>query len=338
MKRLIFLLLALPVLSFGQIGIGGNNTVGTFGNPGGGGGSGPYSPTSFTNNAVLIGGGTGAIQSTGITSSSGGSSFTGASSTDLTLNAGTGGNNCVNLVASGNKANTSNQCFAITGGNQGPSGTGCLELSFGSSQGFINAVARGSASYPLFLNSTGSFVIINSSTNNALNTLQVNGDIETASPSVTAASGTGITVNQTGVIRHVTYKVTLTFAAYSAAAKTADVTIATLPAKTKLIGIIEDVTTGFTGGGETVATFKVGTAAGGTTILLSNSCFTTATWGLADADAGTSFTRAAQVQGGYIPNWSGTQIINSRLTTTTNNTSGLTAGSVTYYIDTLVYP
>ncbi len=46
----------------------------------------------------------------------------------------------------------------------------------------------------------------------------------------------------------------------------------------------------------------------------------------------------AAIQGGYIPNWTGTQIINARLTTTTNNTSGLTAGSVTFYIVTDVFP
>lgn len=42
----------------------------------GGGGSGPYGPSSFTNNAVLIGGGTGNIQATGIFGTSTGNALT----------------------------------------------------------------------------------------------------------------------------------------------------------------------------------------------------------------------------------------------------------------------
>ncbi len=169
-------------------------------------------------------------------------------------------------------------------------------------------------------------------------TSTLTGDASLTAPSITSATGTGITVNQTGDVRHVVYKTTTTYAAYSNAAKTYDLTIATLPAKSKITAIYEDVTTGFTGGGETVATLKVGISAGSAEILAVNSCFTTHTWGLADADMGTALTRAAAIQGGYIPNWTGTQIINVRLTTTTNNTSGLTAGSVTFYIVTDVFP
>jgi len=90
MKKLLLLFL-LPLGALAQNptmpGVGlvfGSN------NPGGGGGSGPYSPSSFTANAVLLGNGTGAIQSSGITSTAGGSGFTAAASTDLTLNAGSG--------------------------------------------------------------------------------------------------------------------------------------------------------------------------------------------------------------------------------------------------------
>jgi len=69
--------------------------------PGSGGGSGPYSPTTFSSNAVLLGNGTGAIQASGITSTAGGSGLTAAASTDLTLNAGSGANNNVVLAPVG---------------------------------------------------------------------------------------------------------------------------------------------------------------------------------------------------------------------------------------------
>ena len=75
----------------------------------GGGGSGPYGPSSFTNNAVLIGGGTGNIQATSILSSNGGNaltalnSITSATGQDITV-AALDGNHNVNLVPSGTGA------------------------------------------------------------------------------------------------------------------------------------------------------------------------------------------------------------------------------------------
>src|SRR5581483_11049092 len=150
---------------------------------------------------------------------------------------------------------------------------------------------------------------------------------------VTAGSGTGVTVNQTALVTRTVYKVTTTFAAFSAAAKTADLTIATLPAKIRLCSIICDVTQTFSGGGETAATFTCGHAAGGATLLASFSCFTaTTTKGLADADLGSDINRANAVQGGYIGSWSSTTPVSVRLTTTTNNTSALTQGSATWYL------
>ena len=160
-----------------------------------------------------------------------------------------------------------------------------------------------------------------------------------AGPSITPGSGTGITLNSSGNLNRLIYKITVTNAALSAAAHTADVTIGTLPAKTRLVGIIADVTQTFSGGGETVATMTCGKSAGGNQYLVSFDVFTgVITRGLADGDLGTSINRASAVQGGDLPSFSGTTAIQCRLSTTTNNTSSLVQGSVTFYLQTELMP
>jgi len=58
------------------------------------------------------------------------------------------------------------------------------------------------------------------------------------------------------------------------------------------------------------------------------------TSGLADADMGTSMTRAAAIQGGYMPSWTGTTAIYATLVIVNDILSNLTAGSTTFYIET----
>jgi hypothetical protein len=157
-------------------------------------------------------------------------------------------------------------------------------------------------------------------------------------PSVTAAGGTGITVNNSGEVRIQTYKVTMTNAAFSAAATTADVVVATLPAKSKVKSVIAEVTAAFTGSAGTV-TLQLGKTTGGAEYIVAFDAKTaTVTKGLVDADLGTSINRANAVQGGDIPSWSATTNISARCTSGTGNTSTITAGSVTFYITTEIFP
>lgn len=159
------------------------------------------------------------------------------------------------------------------------------------------------------------------------------------SPAITKGSGTGVTLNNSGEVRKMTYKVTVTFAALAAAATTADKTIATLPAKTRVLAIYADTTTKYIGGAVATCTIAVGTAAGGAQLLAAHDVFTAAvTKGLADADMGTAMTRAAAIQGGHMPSFTATTIVNVRLTTTGANTNALTQGSTTYYIECEVLP
>jgi hypothetical protein len=151
---------------------------------------------------------------------------------------------------------------------------------------------------------------------------------------ITQSASTGTLTLESGSVTTQTYKVSVT-RGFSGAALTADVVIATLPAKTRLISIIADTITTWSGGGVTACAQTIGTTLGGTQLIASYDCFTAAiTRGLADADMGTSMTRAAAVQGGVIPSWSATTPIYLRITTTTANTNALTQGETIVYLIT----
>jgi hypothetical protein len=156
---------------------------------------------------------------------------------------------------------------------------------------------------------------------------------------ITAGSGTGLTVVSPGHIAQEVYSVTVTYAAFSSAGSlTADKTIATLPAKTKIVAMYADTTTPFAGTGVTDVDLSVGKSAGGVEYIALHNVFSGAvTKGLADADMGTELVSAARIQGGAIVNWASTTTVSARITTTTTHTDDLTAGSVTFYIVTERY-
>ena len=156
---------------------------------------------------------------------------------------------------------------------------------------------------------------------------------------ITAGSGTGITVNSTGNVNSQLYKVTTTYAAYSDSDTTKGIVICTLPAKTKILSVYADTTAKYTGGSTDAATIVVGiTSESAAEIIASHDVFSGATTvGLADADMGTAMTRAAAIQGGYLPSWTGTTAIYATLVIATDILSNLTTGSTTFYIETERY-
>ncbi len=157
-------------------------------------------------------------------------------------------------------------------------------------------------------------------------------------PAITPGSGTGITVVDSGSVRRQTYKVTVTYLAFAAAQLTQDSVIATFPAKTRITSIIADTTIKYIGGAVATCTLMVGKTAGGAEYIAVHDVFTAAvTKGLADADLGTSITRAAAIQGGDLPSWTGTTNVSVRLTSTVAFLNALTQGSTTYYITTEVF-
>ena len=169
-----------------------------------------------------------------------------------------------------------------------------------------------------------------------------------SSPAITAGSGTGVTVDVASEVRRVIYKVTVDYTQFDAAATTHDLTIATLPAKTRLVGVYADLTTPFVCAAVcTTATLSmtVGTSAGGNEILASFDLdAAAAVFGDADAELGASVNAAGRVQDAYIAAWAATQIITLRGTSGTGNwgdgagATNLNAGSVTFYLITEVMP
>jgi hypothetical protein len=163
----------------------------------------------------------------------------------------------------------------------------------------------------------------------------VSGGIGLKQRQITAGAGTGLTVSDAGSLNRQVYKVTVDYTGFSAAALTADHTIATLPAKTKIVGFYADTTTPFTGGTVSAASLIVGKTAGGVEYIATHDVLSAAIMrGLADADMGTELVAAALIQGGAVMNWTGTTTVIARLTTVTANTNALTAGSTTFYIVT----
>lgn len=171
--------------------------------------------------------------------------------------------------------------------------------------------------------------------------------LQLAVPSITAGSGTGITVADTGSVRRQVYKVTVDRTALIANATTQDVTLATLPAKTRVVGIYANVTTTFACTGTcTTATLSItaGKSAGGNEYLASfDADAATAVFGDADAECGTALTRAARIQDADLPNFAGTTTLSMRFTSGTGNigngaATNLSQGVVTFYILTEILP
>lgn len=84
--------------------------------------TGPYSPTSFTANTLLLGNGTGSIQSSGITSTAAGNGLLSAAASNLTLGTGTFGTALTFTSANGNATfagSVTSNAGQILGGNAG---------------------------------------------------------------------------------------------------------------------------------------------------------------------------------------------------------------------------
>jgi hypothetical protein len=166
--------------------------------------------------------------------------------------------------------------------------------------------------------------------------IQAAGDFSTIGAIGTAGSGTGFSTIKSGLLRSVVQKITVARTALTAAATTQDLTIWTIPAKTRLSRVIADVTAAFddAAGPISAVTMTCGKTAGGAEYLVSGSVFTTTTLGDATAEVGASLNTYF----GDLPSWSATTAVQCRFTSTGGNLSTLTTGSVTYYLEWIVYP
>jgi hypothetical protein len=153
----------------------------------------------------------------------------------------------------------------------------------------------------------------------------------------TAGSGTGISGALTYGNRSVVHTITVDSTALNVADTEANVTLWTLPAKTRITRVIADVTTEFTGGAISAVTLTVGRAAGDDEFLLIGNVFAAPiTLGNTQAELG-----AGVLGGGSFASditWGATQAVVAQFLSTTANLNALTAGSVTFYIECCTYP
>lgn len=153
----------------------------------------------------------------------------------------------------------------------------------------------------------------------------------------TAGSGTGIVVNGTALEQTVLHKVTIDFTAVQAAALTADVVLWTLPVKSRVLRVVADVTTKFIGGAIATCAMTCGSSAGGNQFLLSGNVFTAAiTLGDGQAELGAGVVGGTGFSSDL--SWAAATPVQCRFTSTVANLSALTQGSVTFYIESVIYP
>lgn len=172
----------------------------------------------------------------------------------------------------------------------------------------------------------------------------VTGPVYIAGASVAPGSGTGVSVGTVGEVRRLVYTVTVTEDHWIDAATTQDITIATLPAKTRITGVIADITEAFACAmtcTSSTLSMVVGKGSGGSEYLDSfDADAATAVFGDADSERGAALDG---VVNGEIPSWASTQAVVARLTSGTGNlgdgaTTNLSAGDVTFYLTTEVLP
>jgi hypothetical protein len=154
----------------------------------------------------------------------------------------------------------------------------------------------------------------------------------------------GITVNSNGYLGRTTYKITIDKAAWTAAATQQDLTLCTLPAKTRIVGCYADTTVAYGGLAGTIQ-LNVFISAAGDILVQHDVKSAIVTKGLADADMGTGMTRAAQIQGAFIGTngWTANLQPIARLVSSVGNlgtgaVTSLTTGSTTIYLITETMP
>lgn len=160
--------------------------------------------------------------------------------------------------------------------------------------------------------------------------------------SLTLGSASGVTGVDTG---SGLAKVTVSRTGIVCASTNCDITLATLPAKTKIVGLVAEVTQTFACTATcTSSTLSItaGKTAGGTEYLLSFDVDAALIRvGLSSATAGASLVASA-AGGGDVPSWTGTTTLQMRFISGTGNigngsATNLSQGSVDFYIQYLIY-
>ena len=204
------------------------------------------------------------------------------------------------------------------------------------------AVAQNGARYDIGTGANDYFVsdgtYISTANFNVTSAFALTGEESIQNVIGTSGSGTGITVVANGYVRHFVDSITIAENALTAAAGTQDITVWTVPAKTRLLRVVANGTVAFDdgAGGISATTIQCGTS-GTTNAYLANGSIFTAPVVLGDvvAEIGANLVAATWAD---IPSMTSTTAIVCRFATTGGNVVALTTGSVTITIEGVVYP
>lgn len=159
----------------------------------------------------------------------------------------------------------------------------------------------------------------------------------------------GLTVVDFGSTRRVTAAYTLSYTGIFCLNTFCDVSIATIPKKSRVVAVIADVTQAFVCAGTcttSTLSFTTGRTAGGNEYLISiDADAAAARFGLINNDLGASIKTSATtpVNGGEIATWTADTTLQIRFTSGTGNlgtgtATNMNAGSITFYVTIDSYP
>jgi hypothetical protein len=137
--------------------------------------------------------------------------------------------------------------------------------------------------------------------------------------------------------RRTVFKVTIDREAWTAAAPLQAHPVYSIPARTRVVGVILDTTTAF-GGPPGALAVRVGKSPGGQEYLLDHDVKSApVTRGLVDGDLGPALSRAGAVQGGDLPSWRNATSLYVTLRSTaghlgTGTATNLTSGQTVLYV------
>ena len=123
-------------------------------------------------------------------------------------------------------------------------------------------------------------------------------------------------------------KLTIPYTDFAVAATTKTLPLFTLPVGGRIISVVSDTQTRFAGTGLTNVTLAIGDTTVNSVLLAHDVRTAAVVAGVTDASLGGGMTRAASIQGGYMPAWATSTVINATMVGTGANLSAMSQGSV----------
>lgn len=187
---------------------------------------------------------------------------------------------------------------------------------------------------PNALSFSGGFFFLTMQGNNVIYVDQTTLDVTMNQLAGTAGTGT---VVRTAALRHYIHKITLPFTSVQTGGTTNDIVLWTVPAKTRILRVVADVTTQFSGGAIATCVMRSGNVANGNQYLLDGNVLAAPiVLGDGQAELGAGIVGGTGFSTDMI--WASTTPVQCRFTSTGANLSALTQGSVTFYIEACTYP